>query len=79
MKKNTGNYRICEQIIGQGQTRSVLFSFSNKAETITKFNSLKSEISSDIYCEEEVIYIGTHLDENGNTINSAPTWCHFNV
>ena len=77
MTQNTGNYRICKQIIGQGQTRTVLFSFNSKDDTITKFNSLNKESNWEYYCEEKVIYKETHRDVKGNHIDSTPSWRHF--
>lgn len=74
MKENTGNYRLCKQIIGQGGTKEVLVESSNKNEILEKRNEFSKDAEFEHYCEEEVIYKGTLLDENKKPINSQPSW-----
>lgn len=72
--KNTGNYRVCRQQFGQGGTRAVLSEHKNEAECVNSLNNTAKENNWEYYCEREVIYSGTQFDENGNPINSIPTW-----
>lgn len=43
------------------------------------FKDAEKEEKWDYYCEEEVIYKGTQLDENNNPIDSAPTWIRIEI
>ncbi len=75
---NTGNYRISRQIIGKSGTREILFSFDNRKSMLIQFHEINKEYYWEYYCEEEVIFKETHRDENGNLIDSAPTWRRMN-
>ena len=73
-KVNTNNYRVSKQIMGQGQTRQVIVTFTNLVECREFYSTMLKDVEWDYYCEEEVIYQGTQFDANGNTIDSAPCW-----
>ena len=76
--KNTGNYRICRHQRGVGKTRSVLSEYKNEVDCRSAFNNYTTEVGWEYYCEQEVIYTGTQIDENGNIIDSSPTWIPMN-
>ena len=73
-KVNSSNYRVSKQIIGQGQTRQVVATFSSLVECNEFYSTILKDIEWDYYCEEEVIYQGTQFDANGKPIDSAPCW-----
>lgn len=75
---NTGNFRIGRQIVGKPGTRTILYTFDSSENMLIQFNALEKEFGWDYYCEEEVIFKETHRDENGNLIDSAPTWRRMN-
>jgi len=77
--KKTGNYRLCRQKIGHGSTRTVLTEHKSELECKNAYNNSTKEPDWDYYCEQEVIYTGTQLDENENPIDSAPTWIVMNI
>lgn len=72
--KNTGNYRICRQQIGQGGTRTVLSEHKSESECRNAYDNITKESGWEYYCEQEVIYTGTLKDERGDSIDSSPTW-----
>ena len=67
--KNTGNYRLCRQQIGRGNTRTILSEHKSELECRNAYNTTSKETDWDYYCEQEVIYTGTLLDENKNPID----------
>jgi len=78
-KKNTGNFRLCKHQIGIGGTIEILSNNNSKSKTIKAFNVIEKETNWDYYCEEEVVYKGTLLDENKNPVDSVPTWIRFSI
>jgi len=60
-KVNTNNYRVSKQIMGQGQTRQVIVTFTNLVECREFYSNMLKDFEWDYYCEEEVIYQGTQL------------------
>ena len=77
--KNTGKYRLCRRQKGIGGTRTVLSEHKSEEECTNAYNTTLKEIGWENYCEQEVIYIGSLKDENGNPSDSAPTWIPLNV
>jgi len=78
-KENTGNFRLCRHKLGIGGTIEILCNYNSKSEVIKVFNVIEKEVLWDYYCEEEVVYKGTLLDENKNPVDSVPTWIRFNI
>jgi hypothetical protein len=76
--KNTGNYRLCKQQIGRGNTRTIISEYKTELECRNAYTTTAKETDWDYYCEQEVIYTGTQIDENGNFIDSSPTWILMN-
>lgn len=76
--ENLGNYRFCRQRIGHSGTRIVLSEHKSELECRNACNNTSKVIDWVYYCEQEVIYTGTQLDENKNPIASAPTWIILN-
>lgn len=77
--ENTGNYRLCRHQRGVGGTIETLSMQNSEAEVLNAFCDVKKEDKWDYYCEQEVIYKDTQLDENRNLIDSAPTWIRMSV
>lgn len=73
-KENTGNYRLCRHQVGIGGTIETLSEYNSEEEVIKALSDIKKESKWSYYCEEEVIYKDTQLDENKNPIDSAPSW-----
>lgn len=71
---NTGNYRLCKHKIGIGGTIETISEHKSKGEVLKSLNDIKKDLKWTYYCEEEVIYKGTQLDESRNPIDSAPSW-----
>lgn len=72
----TGNYRAVKQKIGYSGTKEVIVTGTlNEVNEFLLVYILEEGYS--IYKEEEVIFKNTLKDENGNSLNSAPTWRHF--
>ncbi len=74
IKENTGNYRLCRHQVGIGGTIESLSEHKSKEEVLKSLNDIKKDLKWSYYCEEEVIYKGTQLDENRNPIDSAASW-----
>jgi hypothetical protein len=72
--KNTGNYRLSRQQIGHVNTRTILSEHTSEAQCRNSYNNTYKDTDWEYYCEQEVIYTGTQLDENGNPIDSTPAW-----
>jgi len=78
-KKNTGNYRVCKHQVGIGGTIETISNHKSRAEVLKTFNDIQKESNWSYYCEEEVIYKGTQLDEKKNPIDSAPSWIRMTI
>jgi hypothetical protein len=72
--KNTGKFRLCRNQNGVGGTRTILSEHRSAEECINALEKIEKETGWAYYCEQEVIYINTLKDENGNLIDSTPTW-----
>lgn len=73
-KVNSGKYRICKHQIGIGGTIEVLENFTSKEEAFNRLSIIDKESNWDYYCEEEVFYQGTQLNEERNPIDSTLSW-----
>lgn len=73
-KINTGKYRICKNQIGIGGTIETLSEHKSKEDLKEAFERIEKKTKWNYYCEEEVIYKGTLLDENKKPIDSDPSW-----
>lgn len=60
--KNTGKYRLCRRQKGIGCTRTVLSEHKSEDECTVAYNTTLKEIGWENYCEQEIIYIGSHKD-----------------
>jgi len=77
--KNTGNYKLCRHQEGVGSSITTLSEHTSKEDALTALNQITKEDKWKYYCEEEVIYSGTLLDDNNNPIDSVPTWIRISV
>ena len=77
--KNTGNYKLCRNQEGVSCSIITISEHTSKEGSLTALNQITKEDNWKYYCEEEVIYSGTLLDENNNPIDSAPTWIRISV
>jgi hypothetical protein len=75
-KINTGNYRICRNKIGIASSNKIIET-GNKDTIAKSWETMEKDYEFDYYREEEVIYKGSQTDQNGNPINSAPSWIRY--
>ena len=77
--KNTGNYKLCRNQKGVSGSIITLSEHTSKEGALTALNQITKEENWEYYCEEEVNYSGTMLDQNKKPIDSAPTWIRISV
>jgi hypothetical protein len=69
-KINTGNYQVCRDKTGIGNSTEILIT-GNRESIDEYWNSLQKDPSYNYYKNEEVFYRGTQRDQDGNEIDSS--------
>ncbi|WP_405352058.1 hypothetical protein [Nonlabens sp. Asnod3-H03] len=73
-KVNTGKYRICRDITGQGGTKETISEFDDLEECKSAFQLIDKVDKYNYYIEEEAYFKGTLKDSSGKPIDSTKGW-----